>query len=349
MESEPLVSIITPVYNGEKYLQECIESVLRQSYKNWEYLIVDNASTDSTLPIAQRYAEHDDRIRFYHYDEFVSVIESHNRALRLIAPHSKYCKVLAADDWMYPECIERMVERAEESPTVGIVAAYALSGDETYSRVKFDGLPYEKKLLGGNDVCRWHLLGRRHDFLGIPTSVLYVSNLVRQREQFYPNLRQHADVSVFYECLRTSDLGLVHQILTFERIHPEALSTTAREHSTYTGSQLLDLMKYGPTYLTRNELEIRRAALLEKYYDLLADGVINRRGKAFWSYHRQICKEAGVPLYGLGLGRAILRRLADLLLNPKQTFDRLRRRVRSRLKRNPEHMPHEVETETALA
>jgi glycosyltransferase involved in cell wall biosynthesis len=49
----PLVSILTPVYNGEKYLAECIRSVLAQTYQNWEYTIVNNCSTDKTLEIAK--------------------------------------------------------------------------------------------------------------------------------------------------------------------------------------------------------------------------------------------------------------------------------------------------------
>jgi glycosyltransferase involved in cell wall biosynthesis len=50
------VSVVTPVFNGEKYLRACIESVLAQSYDNWDYTIVDNCSTDSTLAIAHEYA-----------------------------------------------------------------------------------------------------------------------------------------------------------------------------------------------------------------------------------------------------------------------------------------------------
>jgi glycosyltransferase involved in cell wall biosynthesis len=53
--NEPFVSIITPVYNGEAYLRECIESVLAQTYSNWEYIVVNNCSTDGTLRIAEGY------------------------------------------------------------------------------------------------------------------------------------------------------------------------------------------------------------------------------------------------------------------------------------------------------
>ncbi|MCB0227477.1 MAG: glycosyltransferase, partial [Anaerolineae bacterium] len=53
---QPLVSVVTPVYNTDKYLADCIESVLAQSYDNWEYVIINNCSTDRSLEIAQRYA-----------------------------------------------------------------------------------------------------------------------------------------------------------------------------------------------------------------------------------------------------------------------------------------------------
>src|SRR5260221_8926960 len=131
VESQPLVSIVTPVYNGEQYLVECIESVIRQTYGNWEYLIVNNCSTDSTAEIASRYAERDDRIHVFNYNEFVNVIESSNRALRLVSQSSKYCKIVCADDVLYPECITQMVNLAEEYPSVGIVGAYTLRDDGT--------------------------------------------------------------------------------------------------------------------------------------------------------------------------------------------------------------------------
>src|SRR4051812_16288926 len=107
-EGNPLVSIVTPVYNGEEHLRECIESVLSQSYINWDYTIVNNCSTDRTLEIAQEYAARNSRIRVRNNETFVGVMESHNRALRQISPESKYCKVVGADDWIFPHCIEKM-------------------------------------------------------------------------------------------------------------------------------------------------------------------------------------------------------------------------------------------------
>src|SRR5262245_52267426 len=99
----PLVSVVTPVYNGERYLAECIESVLNQRYNNWEYIIVNNRSTDGTLGIANRYASTDARVRVHTNEAFVDAIGNHNIAVGLISPGSKYCKVLSADDWITPD------------------------------------------------------------------------------------------------------------------------------------------------------------------------------------------------------------------------------------------------------
>ncbi len=58
----PLVCVLTPVYNGADFIEQCIESVLAQSFTNYEYIIINNCSTDNTLEIARRYAAKDSRI-----------------------------------------------------------------------------------------------------------------------------------------------------------------------------------------------------------------------------------------------------------------------------------------------
>src|SRR5262245_9335007 len=113
LQMQPPVSVLTPVYNGENYLAECIESVLAQSYQNWEYIIVNNCSTDRSLEIAQSYAQKDARICIRNNRTLVGVSENHNIAVGQISPASKYCKVVHADDWLFPECIMEMVKVAE--------------------------------------------------------------------------------------------------------------------------------------------------------------------------------------------------------------------------------------------
>src|ERR1700733_15911846 len=113
-DTEPsCVSVLTPVYNGAEFLAECIESVLAQTYTNWDYTIINNCSTDESLAIAQKYAARDSRIRVVTNDRFLRIIENHNQAVRQMTPDAKYCKFVFADDWLFPHCVEEMVRAAE--------------------------------------------------------------------------------------------------------------------------------------------------------------------------------------------------------------------------------------------
>jgi glycosyltransferase involved in cell wall biosynthesis len=105
--------------------------------RNWQYVIVNNRSTDRTLDIAESYARRDSRIKIHTNQEFLSLMKNWNHAMRLVLPKSKYCKIVHADDWLFPECVEKMVEVAEAYPSVGIVGAYRLDED----KVNLDGLP----------------------------------------------------------------------------------------------------------------------------------------------------------------------------------------------------------------
>ena len=123
---DPLVSVIIPVYNEEVYLSKAIESVLNQTYKNLECIVLNNFSTDGSNEIAKKYEKLDGRIKTYNNTKFLSQIQNHNEAVRKISDRSKYCKMVFADDFIFKECIERMVEIAESDPTIGLVSSYSV-------------------------------------------------------------------------------------------------------------------------------------------------------------------------------------------------------------------------------
>ena len=329
---QPLVSVVTPVYNGEPYLAECIESVLAQTYSNWEYIIVNNCSTDRTHEIALSYAEKDNRIRVHNNQDFVGVIENHNLAFSLIASDSKYCKVVSADDWLFPECVSRMVSLAEANPSVGIVGSYQLSGGGSnwrQWRVRWDELPYPSIVIPGREICRIQLLGGPYVF-GTPTSTLYRSNLIQGRGPFYPNSKPEADTSACYKSLQETDFGFVHQVLSYERVHERTISRTSKERNAYLPSKVNDLLAYGSSFMTQLEVESRLKELLAEYYRFLAVGVVNLRNREFWTYHRDRLREFGYPLDVLKLCKAVLVKLVDLLFNPKETVETVIRRVNAR-------------------
>jgi glycosyltransferase involved in cell wall biosynthesis len=323
LDAEPLVSVLTPVYNGEKFLQECIESVLNQTYQNYEYIIVDNSSTDGTPGIIERYAQADKRIRVYRNEKLLDIIANHNKAFSLISPAAKYCKVVSADDWLFPECLSKMVSLAEANPSLGIVGSYQLSGIGTEWqnwRIKWVGLPYPSPVIPGRQICRFWLLNGPYVF-GTPTSILYRSDLVRKEDTFYPNATAEADTSACLKHLRHSDFGFVHQVLSYERVHEAQITATSKNLNAYLPSQIGDLCKYGPWYLTADELEWRLKKVMRDYYKFLAMSAIQLREKKFWEFHKKKLKEIGYPLQPVRVALAIVARLLDLLLNPKRTAE----------------------------
>ncbi|HEY5907212.1 MAG TPA: glycosyltransferase family A protein, partial [Vicinamibacteria bacterium] len=293
MGGDPLVSVVTPVYNGEPYLAECIESVLRQTYTRWDYTIVNNCSTDRTLAIAREFAAKDPRVRIHDNETFVPVIANYNTAFRQVSPESKYCKVVAADDWLFPECLERMVRLAEQNSSVAVVASYNLLGTTLmYGEI----LPYHPAVMPGREACRRRLLGGKHIF-GAASLGLFRADIVRRRPAFYNESNLHADMEAGYELLEQDDLGFVHQVLTYRREHDESLtSRVADRMNTYQPNRLNELLRHGPRYLSDAEQESRLAELLGGYYAYLATQIYERRGEEFWGFHRSKLAEAGFPL-----------------------------------------------------
>jgi glycosyltransferase involved in cell wall biosynthesis len=320
----PLVSVLTPVYNGEKYLAECIESVLAQTYQNWEYVIVNNCSTDKTLEIAQNYVNKDNRIRVVSNRHFVNIIENHNIAFSLISSQSKYCKVVSADDWIYPECITKLVRLAEDHPAIGIIGSY----QNRANGVRWLGFPHHISVFSGREVCRLFLLGVI-DFFGTPSAVLYRSALVRSEQMFFPGSNASADVLACLNSLQSNDFGFVHQILSFERVHDKAVSAKLRGLNSFLIDRIESVLRYGSIYLSHEECEKRLEELLRTYYAYLAVGMVNFKNREFWHFHKNRMKEIGLELDYSRLVKSTLGKLLDLLFNPKQTIEKMVRRLKS--------------------
>lgn len=309
-ESEPLVSVITPVYNGEKFLSECLDSVRTQTYSNFEHIIVNNCSTDRTLEIAQDHAAKDPRLRIHNNNAFVTALENHNIALKLISPDSKYVKIVQADDLIFPECIARMVAVALEHPSVGLVSAYRLEGND----VTLDGLAYPSPFLSGSEISRQTLLTDLYVF-GSPTSLLMRSDLVRSRPVFYDeaNFALEADRAVCYDLLKTSDFGFVHQVLTLTRRHEGQLTTVATRLRTYTVGRIRVLDRYGPHYLSTSEYSRRRKELMRPYLRGIGWMALTEDDEAFWRFHRKALEEFGYKHVSLTIVTAAMLTVGRML------------------------------------
>ncbi len=319
----PLVSVVTPFYNAEEFLAECIESVLRQSYQNWEYILLNNRSTDRSREIASQYAAEDARVRVYTNESFLTQPQNYNRALTLISPESKYCKIVQADDWIFPECLAEMTKVAEGNPSTGLIGAYRI--DDT--KVNCDGLPYPSTVVPGRQLCRASLLGQYFVF-GSATTLLIRSDIVRNRVPFYSEHSNHEDTEACYEILQNCDFGFVHQVLTFTRRENESISSSIRRHDpSYILDRLVAVKKYGPVFLTVDEYDALVKRTEYQYLRFLAKAVLARKDAQFWEYHRNSAKQVGYRVNRFVLAKHVIGRVSDLVLNPKMTAEKVFKKI----------------------
>jgi glycosyltransferase involved in cell wall biosynthesis len=296
MDQKPLVSIVTPLYNCEKYISQCIESVLEQTYKNFEYIIVNNVSTDNSAKIINSYARKDSRIKIINNEIHLNLMPNWNHAMRQISKESKYCKVIHADDWLYPQCIESMVTIAETDPTIGVVSSYRYDENKT----KLSGPPISKTTIAGKIVGRMFLIDGLY-FFGSPSTTFYRSDLVRCRENFFNEDNFHADTEICFDLLRFCNCGFVHQILSFTRRHNESETTFAKFYETYYLGKLEVLIKFGNNYLNVHEFNSIHKKYVKNYYrrigrQLYKIGGNRFRGREinFISYHRTALTRLGL-------------------------------------------------------
>ena len=115
----PLVSVLTPAYNAEKYLDECIKSILEQSYNHFEYIIIDDGSTDGTWDVLKRYAALDSRIKIFQNEVNLGIAGTRNRLKSKAS--GKYIMWQDADDISMPTRMKEQLSVLESNPKVGIV------------------------------------------------------------------------------------------------------------------------------------------------------------------------------------------------------------------------------------
>ncbi len=322
LTSQPLVSVVTPFYNTEDYLEECIKSVLRQSYRNFEYILVNNCSTDRSIEIADQYARGDSRIRIISNNAFLDKVKNYNHAVKQISAESKYCKIVQADDFIFEDCLKHMIELAELDSEVGIVSAYYFVG----SKLGNIGLPYPETIFSGREICRLHLL-KGQFYFGNYTAVMMRSQIVRERDPLYNEHTYHEDTEACYEILQKWKFGFVHQPLSYERTDNESLYKSTLPYNPDSIDYFITLNKYGPIYLEEWEYKKRLKDYKKVYFGFLGRSLIHNKDEGFWNYHKNGLRIIGHELNYIKVAAYALRNVLSSLIHLRSTIKKMIRKV----------------------
>ena len=307
----PLVSVVTPFYNAAPWLRECVGSVLAQTHERFEYILLDNASTDGSAEIALTFAAGDSRLRYHRNPDLLPQVANYNAALARISAESAYCKIVQADDWIFPECLRAMVEVFESSPSIGLVSAYYMKG----SLVRGYGLPFSQAARPGADVVRGFLREGLFGF-GSPTAHMYRSSIVRGRRPFFADGRYNEDTEACIEILRDWDFGFVHQVLSFLRTGNESITSSLKPVGPKWLGWYMTVEQYAPQFFDPPEAALLRRQVKDVYYGFLATCVLRARTGGLWAYHRRGLHAIGQDLEWPALAKHVLRKLGWGMANP---------------------------------
>lgn len=191
---EPLVSVIMPVYNSEKFLDESISSVIEQTYGNWELIIVDDASTDKSILLAQKYAQGEDRIKVYKNDINLGVAATRNKAVSLA--EGDWIAFLDSDDIWLPNKLQTQMSFCNGGKQKLCYSGALIIGQdsaETGKQIEVPPKITRTELLKGNDIV---------------TSTAVVEKKILKK---YPMVRDenvHEDFVLWSQILSECDQGV---------------------------------------------------------------------------------------------------------------------------------------------
>ncbi len=331
--AQPLVSVVSPVHNTAPYLADCIRSVLRKTTQPGSTSSSTTPARTARWQLLSRLRTRTHGIRIVNTERLLPQIVNFNFALRQISPESRYCKMVLADDWIYPDCLQQMVALAETDPEIAIVGAYRLSGDRVANRgLDCKGPEATVSVVAGRVACRCYLLDGAYVF-GSQNSVLYRSDLVRIRDPFFPEVGQSGyfpDTWACFEVLERAKFGFVHQVLSYTRVDNELTMTPIRLYDFMNLMDYISIRKYGKRYLNNAEYRRRVTGLERDYYLMLALSLFKQRGSDFWRYHARGLELVGERLDWGRILRLQLPRLFNLMGNPKMALEGLWNFLRSR-------------------
>lgn len=211
MEKHPLVSVIMPCYNMERFITDTIQSVIHQTFADWELIIVDDVSTDGTVALVQALAEQDDRIDFSINPEHAGIALTRNSCIK--KAKGRFLAFLDSDDLWHPEKLERQLKFMRERHVGFSYTAYAL--------VDESGTPLGKTIKTAGDLSYKAYL--QNTIIGCST-VMLDTDLVGP--VVVPDFRTSEDAATWLDILKKgSKAYAIEEPLTSYKIRRKSASS----------------------------------------------------------------------------------------------------------------------------
>ena len=216
--SNPKITILMSVYNNEKYLRESIESILNQTYNNFEFLIINDASTDSSKDIILSY--NDFRIRLVDNAENIGLSKSLNKGIELAK--GEYIARMDADDISLPERLEKQLNFIEQNPGVGVCGTW------------YKKFGYSEKIIKTPEKSdKIKLLLFCKNVIGHSTVMIRKEHLTKNGIKYNENLEKAQDYDLWVRLSEYTDFYNIPNVYVLYRIHSDQISTYSKNKQDY--------------------------------------------------------------------------------------------------------------------
>ena len=256
----PFISIIMPVYKSEKYLETSIKSILRQTYTDFELLLVDDCSPDNSGAICDEYAKKDSRIKVLHLAQNGGAGNARNEAMKVVA--GKYLCFIDADDYVDDDMLQKLAEAVAEFPAkvvvFGLVEEYFTENGEPLGNHAV--CYYETKTLKTQQEVRNEVLNLEEiDFYGYPCNKMYDVEYLRSTGAVFPKMKFNEDIIFNIDFFMDVESCIILDIAPYHYI----------KHSGSTTGSFI------PTYFEDIMVKIDRLYDQFKYWNMLTDENLN--------------------------------------------------------------------------
>ena len=207
------ILVFVPTYNSEKYLRQCLDSVLQQTFQDWQCVISDDASTDKSVEIAREYEKIDSRFKVLTHEKNVGAATNWNRAKE--NNNSFATKILCADDYLLKDALQEQLDILQRNQTAIVFSERYIvfpSGKKLHPR-----LPKYASNISFNDAFKFYInLGR--NIFGEPVTALFRTDLFVKSEGFYPKFEYSLDTSGYMAIARGHDVTFDNSVVGAFRV-----------------------------------------------------------------------------------------------------------------------------------
>jgi glycosyltransferase involved in cell wall biosynthesis len=210
------VTVIVPVYNQEKYLDECVHSLASQTYESFNVLLVNDGSTDSSLDVCRRIAIKDSRFQVLNYERNYGISFIRHETLNKV--QSEYVAMLDSDDIALNTRLEQQAKWLDNHPETVVVGSFYQAIDQNRKILSIEKPPTTDMRI------RWKML---FGYNIVPSLLMVRRDSALQCGGFNPTLRIGEDLEFFTRILTQGKIGVVPEVLGCYRMHPQNMMKTA--------------------------------------------------------------------------------------------------------------------------